>query len=162
MSNYNKFVAELKREVTALANKTTQIEWQETNADLERLQIYWEEIDDYDGGDESDDGDFYSSSNKTLFETEVSASQLVNKINKNWQLDLDFIKVTGVDTLLNVNDWQINYDVILKDYEINLVAIVIAGNVEIKVATINLNYDDADFELYANFEHYRLLAILKQ
>ena len=162
MSNYNKFVAELKREVTALANKTTQIEWQETNADLERLQIYWEEIDDYDGGDESDDGDFYSSSNKTLFETEVSASQLVNKINKNWQLDLDFIKVTGVDTLLDVNDWQINYDVILKDYEINLVAIVIAGNVEIKVATINLNYDDADFELYANFEHYRLLAILKQ
>jgi hypothetical protein len=162
VSNYDKFVAELQREVTALANKNTKIEWQETNADLEQLQIYWEEIDDYDGGDESDDGDFYSSSNKTLFETEVVASQLVNKINKNWQLDLDFIKVTGVDTLLDINDWQINYGVILKDYDINLVAIVIAGNVEIKVATINLNYDDADFELYTNFEHYRLLAILKK
>ena len=76
MSNFDKFVAELKREVTAVANKITEQDWIEATADLEQRQIYLEEIDGYDGAEESDYSDFYSSSNKTLFETEVAALQL--------------------------------------------------------------------------------------
>lgn len=162
MSNYDKFVAELKREFLVLADKVTVADWKEANADLAQLQIYYEELDDYAGGDDSDDGDFFSSSNMTLFETEVACTRIVNKLKVKWQLGLDFVHIDNVDTLQEEGNWQINLSVMLKDYEIYLLVGIIDGVVEINHSTINLNYDDEDFVLYTNLEHYKLLAQLKQ
>jgi hypothetical protein len=162
VSNYDKFVAEIKREVTAIANKITEQDWLEATADLEQLQIYLEEIDGYDGTEESDYSDFYSSSNKTLFETEIAALQLGNKTKSKWQLGFDFIKVTSVYALTDVNEWEIEYGLIIKEYDINFRAIVENGVVNIQQYESDTNYDDEDFGVYSNLEHYKLLAILKQ
>lgn len=162
MSNYDKFVAELQREFVNLASKVTKEDWQEANADLEQLQIYYDELSDYTSDDDSDDGDFFSASNMTLFETEVACTRIVNKLKIKWQLGLDFVHIDSVDTLQEECCWHINLSVMLKDYEIYLLVAVIDGDVEIKPYTINLNYDDEDFELYTNLEHYKLLAQLKQ
>jgi len=161
VSNFDKFAAELKREVTTIASNISEVDWHSNEMDVKQLGIYLEELDDGNAALMNNDGDFfYSSSGLTYFETDIAATKLHNRTIGKWQLNLDFIRVVRVDTLLNVNEWEIHYDVLVKDDEINLLAIVKNGLVEIKNYTSN--YDDKDFELYTDFEHYRLLAILKQ
>ena len=52
--------------------------------------------------------------------------------------------------------------VIIKEYDINFRAIVENGVVNIQQYESDTNYNDEDFGIYSNLEHYRLLAILKQ
>jgi len=159
MSNYDKFVAEVQRELVSLASKLSEADWVEANADVKQLRIYLKEFRDY---ADTNYKKFKSGSKKTYSETAKTFNQLGRKLYSKWELGLDFIKITTVNTLDNINEWEIKYTVSLNGYELFLTANVTDKNVLISPVTKIDWHNDDDYELYTNLSHYKLLAQLKQ
>ena len=159
MSNYDKFVAELKRELEKLSSNLTEADWEEANVDVKQLQVYIKELRDY---ADTNYKKFKSASKKTHSETTKDFNRIARKLSSKWEFGLDFIRITTVKTLDDVNGWVINYDVVLNGYDLFLTATVLNNNVSISPATKIEWHNDEDFSVYSNLEHYRLLAILKQ
>ncbi len=163
--SYNqKFIDSLKAAVEELAKAQTEKDWLgclQLAEKIDRLQF---DISEYEASQEfeqdGEDAQFYSGSGLTFFEAQDQVSRFTNIINNKWKIDLDAIRVYEAQADHDELCWTITYIVKILDNE-HLVRVSVANGVA-KLDGQNEFENDEDFSRYVNFEHYKLIELLKQ
>ena len=161
--NFEKFLTEVEREIREkLSIKTIEIWKDDYEADCLYLN-YSADISEYeDGLTEDDDKNglgFYSHNGKPYFDVCEHRYELYKQLHDTWNLNLDFMKVASVSVMQEEMSWEIYYDVVMNKQRFEI-------KVEIRNGVVNILHNSEEFDddalgNYANFDHYRLIQILK-
>ena len=163
--SYNEqFIDSLKEAVEKLAKAQTEKDWLKCLQLAEKIDRLQSDISEYEASEEfeqdGEDAQFYSGSGLTYFETQDQVSKFTNIINNKWKIDLDAIRVYEAQLDNDELSWTITYIAKILDNE-HLVRISVANGIA-KLDGQSEFENDEDFSRYVNFEHYKLIELLKR